>query len=143
VEQKNSNKLNGLVYIGQVSASAAFNDIVTPNPLMETLKRQATILALRVPVLLYGETGNGKELFATAIHNASPRKDRAFVPVNCGAIPQELIDSVFFGHVKGAFSNDADSLKYSLIKPLKKLGGVFNSISLKAFSGAFQCQPIQ
>lgn len=91
--------------VGQVSASAAFNDIVTQNPLMETLKRQATVLAVRdVPVLVYGETGTGKELFATAIHNASLRKDRAFVPVNCGAIPQELIDSVFFGHVKGAFT---------------------------------------
>lgn len=90
---------------GQVNASAAFDDIVTQNPLMKTLKQQATVLAARdVPVLVYGETGTGKELFATAIHNACPRKDRAFVPVNCGAIPQELIDSVFFGHVKGAFT---------------------------------------
>lgn len=89
----------------QVNASAAFDDIVTQNPLMKTLKQQATVLAARdVPVLVYGETGTGKELFATAIHNASPRKDRAFVPVNCGAIPQDLIDSVFFGHVKGAFT---------------------------------------
>lgn len=72
---------------------------------METLKRQATMLATRdVPVLIYGETGTGKELFATAIHNASPRKNHAFVPVNCGAIPPELIDSVFFGHEKGAFT---------------------------------------
>lgn len=90
---------------GQVQANAAFNDIVTQNPHMETLKRQATVLATRdVPVLIYGETGTGKELFATAIHNAGPRKDRAFVPINCGAVPPELIDSVFFGHVKGAFT---------------------------------------
>lgn len=90
---------------GQVNASAAFDDIVTQNPLMKTLKQQATMLAAReVPVLVYGETGTGKELFATAIHNASPRNKHAFVPVNCGAIPPELIDSVFFGHVKGAFT---------------------------------------
>ncbi|MCD8560228.1 MAG: sigma-54 factor interaction domain-containing protein [Shewanella xiamenensis] len=44
-------------------------------------------------------------MFATAIHNASPRKNLAFVPVNCGAIPPELIDSVFFGYVKGAFTS--------------------------------------
>lgn len=96
--------------VGQVSASAAFNDIVTQNPIMETLKCQATVLAVRdVPVLIYGETGTGKELFATAIHNASGRKDLPFVPVNCGAIPPELIDSYFFGHSKGAFTGAANN----------------------------------
>src|SRR5690606_33060271 len=86
--------------------NAAFNDIVTQNPVMESLKRQATVLAARdVPILIYGETGTGKELFATAIHNASARANEAFVPINCGAIPSELIDSYFFGHIKGAFTN--------------------------------------
>jgi len=90
---------------GQVQANAAFNDIVTQNPEMNKLKQQATVLAARdVPVLIYGETGTGKELFATAIHNASPRATRAFIPVNCGAIPPELIDSMLFGHKKGAFT---------------------------------------
>jgi transcriptional regulator with PAS, ATPase and Fis domain len=90
---------------GQVQANAAFNDIVTQNPEMGKLKQQATVLAARdVPVLIYGETGTGKELFATAIHNASPRATKAFIPVNCGAIPPELIDSMLFGHKKGAFT---------------------------------------
>ncbi len=90
---------------GQVQANAAFNDIVTQNPEMNKLKQQATVLAARdVPVLIYGETGTGKELFATAIHNASPRATKAFIPVNCGAIPSELIDSMLFGHKKGAFT---------------------------------------
>lgn len=97
---------------GQVQANAAFNDIVTQNPLMEALKQQATVLAAReVPVLIYGETGTGKELFATAIHNASTRAKNAFVPVNCGAIPADLIDSVFFGHEKGAFTGAANAHK--------------------------------
>jgi len=90
---------------GQVQANAAFNDIVTQNAEMNKLKQQATVLAARdVPVLIYGETGTGKELFATAIHNASPRAAKAFIPVNCGAIPAELVDSMFFGHKKGSFT---------------------------------------
>lgn len=90
---------------GTVPINAAFDDILTVNPQMEQLKAQATVMAQRdVPVLIYGETGTGKELFATAIHNASQRRNKPFVPVNCGAIPPELIDSVLFGHIKGAFT---------------------------------------
>lgn len=90
---------------GTVPVNAAFDDILTANPQMEQLKVQATIMAKRdVPVLIYGETGTGKELFATAIHNASHRRNKPFVPVNCGAIPPELIDSLLFGHIKGAFT---------------------------------------
>jgi transcriptional regulator with PAS, ATPase and Fis domain len=90
---------------GTVPINAAFDDILTTNPQMEQLKAQATIMAQRdVPVLIYGETGTGKELFATAIHNASHRRNKPFIPVNCGAIPSELIDSVLFGHIKGAFT---------------------------------------
>ena len=55
-------------------------------------------------VLLLGETGSGKEVFANAIHYASPRKDGPFIKVNCGAIPENLIDSELFGHEKGAFT---------------------------------------
>ena len=85
--------------------NAAFDNIVTRNPRMQTLKAQAQILAQReVPVLIYGETGTGKELFARAIHNASSRASNPFIALNCGAIPSELVDSVLFGHKKGAFT---------------------------------------
>jgi transcriptional regulator with PAS, ATPase and Fis domain len=91
--------------ITEAPESAAFKDIITQNPHMQALKQQATLLAGRnVPVLIYGESGTGKELFARAMHNASPRAGKAFVPLNCGAIPPELIDSTLFGHVKGAFT---------------------------------------
>lgn len=88
-----------------VKPDAAFESIITQNPSIEKLKYRATQLAVRnLPVLIIGETGTGKELFARAIHNASPRRDKPFLTVNCGAIPGQLADSTLFGHVKGAFT---------------------------------------
>ena len=83
----------------------AFSDIIHRSSVMERIIIKAQHVALRsVPVLIEGESGTGKELLARAIHKASPRKDNAFVAVNCGAIPSELVESEFFGHEKGAFT---------------------------------------
>jgi len=62
------------------------------------------VAPLESPVLLFGETGAGKEVIANAIHYSSPRKDGPFIKVNCGAIPETLVDSELFGHEKGAFT---------------------------------------
>jgi len=70
-------------------------------PLLATLPR---IAKANAPVLISGETGTGKELFARAIHYLSKRANGALVPVNCAALPAELVDSEFFGHVRGAFT---------------------------------------
>ena len=65
----------------------------------------------RSTILISGESGTGKELIAKAIHSASPRADRAFVPVNTGSIPVDLLESQLFGHVKGAFTSAVASKK--------------------------------
>ncbi len=82
------------------------NHIITENYQVKQLKLLAAEYAKTdLNVLITGETGTGKELFARAIHNSSARKDNPFVVVNCGAIPKELIASELFGYVEGAFTN--------------------------------------
>ncbi|NNJ99874.1 MAG: sigma 54-interacting transcriptional regulator [Desulfatitalea sp.] len=73
--------------------------------LRRVMELVAEVAPLASPVLLLGETGVGKEVVANAIHNLSPRKKNPFVPVNCGAIPEGLMDSEFFGHERGAFTD--------------------------------------
>ncbi|MCG7372580.1 sigma-54 dependent transcriptional regulator [Pseudomonas luteola] len=75
------------------------------SPPMRTLRAQIGKLARsQAPVYISGESGSGKELVARLIHEQGPRADRPFIPVNCGAIPSELMESEFFGHKKGSFT---------------------------------------
>jgi transcriptional regulator with GAF, ATPase, and Fis domain len=85
--------------------SVSGNEIVGADFGLSMVMRMVEQVApLDSPVLLMGETGTGKELIANAIHSSSPRKDGPFIKVNCGAIPETLLDSELFGHEKGAFT---------------------------------------
>jgi DNA-binding NtrC family response regulator len=82
-----------------------FADIITRSEAMASVLRTAQKAASStIPVLIEGESGVGKELFARAIHGSGERKSKPFVAVNCGAIPDNLVESILFGHEKGAFT---------------------------------------
>ena len=88
-----------------LSQRVGMPDIIGKSPRMvEVAENIQKVSATRTNVLLLGESGTGKELFARAIHDLSPRKDYPFVPINCAAIPNELLESELFGHEKGAFT---------------------------------------
>jgi PAS domain S-box-containing protein len=89
----------------EIDKAQMFEEVVGASPaLRSVLSSVSKVAPTDSTVLLTGETGTGKELFARAIHKKSPRSARAFVAVNCAAIPQSLIASELFGHEKGAFT---------------------------------------
>lgn len=98
-------------------AKYTFSNIVTQNSQMRALVEKARRFS-QVPgaVLLLGETGTGKELFAQSIHNASPRASQPFVAVNCAALPEQLLESELFGYTEGAFTGASKGGKPGLFE---------------------------
>jgi formate hydrogenlyase transcriptional activator len=89
----------------EIRSEINFEEIVGESAALKRALGQVELAApAATTVLLLGETGTGKELFARAIHNLSPRRDRTFVKINCAAIPSGLLESELFGHEKGAFT---------------------------------------
>jgi two-component system response regulator HydG len=90
----------------ELTGAEGFGALVGSSLVMKDVYRRARdVAATNVTVLILGESGTGKELTARAIHDHSPRKNRPFVAVNCSAIPDGVIESELFGHVRGAFTN--------------------------------------
>ncbi len=86
-------------------AKYTINDIITRSEAMQQIKKTIIQIAnSKSAVLVYGETGTGKELLVSAIHNASYRKNKPFVPVNCAALPEAILEGILFGSRKGAFT---------------------------------------
>lgn len=102
---KLSNALFAKRLKGLNEAPNVFDEIIGVSPkIMEIKQVLSRVIDSTMPILLTGETGCGKEVFATAIHNASSRKAAPFVKVNCAAIPRELLESELFGYESGTFS---------------------------------------
>jgi two-component system, NtrC family, response regulator PilR len=115
LEKKNLQKENSLLK-QVVRDRYHFDNIIGQSPKMQTLyDLLEKVSPTKTNILVTGESGTGKELVAKAIHYNSPRKDRPFVTLNCGAIPESLIESELFGHMKGAFT-DAIATKKGLFE---------------------------
>jgi two-component system response regulator AtoC len=100
----------------EIEASRGRSAIIAESPSMkEVMRVVGKVAPARTTVLITGESGTGKELVARAVHELSPRKAGPFVAVNCGAIPDQLIESELFGHAKGAFTG-AQSAKRGLFE---------------------------
>lgn len=110
-------KIRNQVLTKKLVAKYHFADIMgTSNEIMETKRIAQEIAAVDTTVLISGETGTGKELFAQSIHNESPRKNGPFVAINCAALSPNLLESELFGYVEGAFTGATKKGKTGLFE---------------------------
>ena len=117
VIQKTEHKIRTELYRKGLVARYSFGDIVTQNIHMNQLVEKAKRFSVvNGAVLLLGETGTGKELFAQSLHNHSPRRKESFVAINCAALPEQLLESELFGYSEGAFTGASKGGKAGLFE---------------------------
>lgn len=123
---KDFNKLQqSVLKASEKNSLFTFENIIGNSPIFSQVKEQVRLISKQnVPVLLLGESGTGKELFARAIHFESDRKNEIFMPINCGAIPDSLVESELFGYEKGAFTGASSSGKIGKFE-IAKDGTIF------------------
>jgi len=121
----------------QVSSDAFEGMLGTSEPMERVFNLVRKVATSDAPVMILGESGTGKEMVASGVHNQSPRKNDAFVPINCSAIPESLLESELFGHEKGAFTG-ADAMRIGKIEQarggtlfLDEIGDVPLSVQIK------------
>lgn len=118
-------KLRAISVDNGLLARKSLNDIVGKSPNLLALKKKATRYAMTdSTVLITGESGVGKELFAQGIHNLSPRRNAPFVAINCAALPESLLESELFGYIRGAFTGAKSEGKAGVFE-LANTGTIF------------------
>ena len=123
--QKTERKIRKKLYAKGHVAKIRFKDIIgTSDSIMQIKKKAKQFAKVDSTVMIIGETGTGKELFAQSIHNASQREDKPFVAVNCAALPENLLESELFGYVEGAFTGARKGGKIGLFE-LAHSGTIF------------------
>lgn len=101
--------IDGPFKLDEFSAKYEFNDIITKNEeMLKNIKKAKIVADSNSSILVYGETGTGKELYVQSIHNYSSRRHKPFIAQNCAALPENLFESILFGSVKGAFTGAVD-----------------------------------
>jgi transcriptional regulator with PAS, ATPase and Fis domain len=115
--QQNEIQIRKKLSVNGLQAKYTFENIIYKSDLMaQTIEQAKKISAVSSNILIIGDTGTGKELFAQSIHNASPRRNGPFVAINCASLPENLIESELFGYSSGAFTNAVKGGKVGLIE---------------------------
>src|SRR5690606_33180331 len=113
--KENQTLKNDIVLEGMLNKSLSHGIIGSSRSLMDAVRQSIQVAKSDAPVMLLGESGTGKEKFARMIHQQSDRREKAFICINCAAIPSDLLESELFGHEKGSFTGAGQAKKGKIV----------------------------